>query len=204
MALLRHAKRVAMDCGRQNDQEWMINYTESCLGGGAMRWLTRLEGEGFTFWRILRQELLDRFSPPNIKGMEAVIENQKKLNDPFEATMATMTAGLHDGQWDQETNWGRNDALNAMRKSDSVPTVQGSAGIVDSATSTDRAIVLYPSGSSMPWLTYIWPEPLTTWRRAPPAESTGCLGSLTKGETLGPGLRQWLVEGKEKIWYYRA
>ncbi|KAG9000276.1 hypothetical protein FRB94_005591 [Tulasnella sp. JGI-2019a] len=62
-------KRVAMDQGRQRDQEWMFDYAESCLGGPAIRWFTQrqAESEALASWDALRYALLNRFEPPSDK-----------------------------------------------------------------------------------------------------------------------------------------
>ncbi|KAG8988885.1 hypothetical protein FRB94_005592 [Tulasnella sp. JGI-2019a] len=58
-------KRIAMDQGRQRDQEWMFDYAESCLGGQAVRWFDerQSQGEALASWGDLRHALLDRFKP---------------------------------------------------------------------------------------------------------------------------------------------
>ncbi|KAG9006727.1 hypothetical protein FRB94_013851 [Tulasnella sp. JGI-2019a] len=65
---VREVKRIAMDQGRQRDQEWMVDYAESCLGGTAIRWFSQLDEiskrEAMISWDALRQRLLDRFGPP--------------------------------------------------------------------------------------------------------------------------------------------
>ncbi|KAG8989084.1 hypothetical protein FRB94_014682 [Tulasnella sp. JGI-2019a] len=35
-------KRVAVSQGRHLDDEWTVSYTESCLGGDAMRWFDEI------------------------------------------------------------------------------------------------------------------------------------------------------------------
>ncbi|KAG9017363.1 hypothetical protein FRB93_007477 [Tulasnella sp. JGI-2019a] len=65
---VRDVKRVAMAQGRQRDQEWMVDYVESCLGGQAMRWFSQLDvdsdDQAPLSWRALRQGLLNRFGAP--------------------------------------------------------------------------------------------------------------------------------------------
>ncbi|KAG8867564.1 hypothetical protein FRB97_003221, partial [Tulasnella sp. 331] len=64
---LREVKRIALDQGRQRDQEWMIDYVESCLGGSALRWFSKLEEDSLVSWKELRNALLDGFGPPDTK-----------------------------------------------------------------------------------------------------------------------------------------
>ncbi|KAG8889403.1 hypothetical protein FRB98_004496 [Tulasnella sp. 332] len=49
--------------GRYRDQEWMVDYAESCLGGPAIRWYSELDDDVTLTWKRLRQALLDRFGP---------------------------------------------------------------------------------------------------------------------------------------------
>ncbi|KAG8991669.1 hypothetical protein FRB94_012352 [Tulasnella sp. JGI-2019a] len=58
-------KRAAVIQGRHSDDEWMISYIESCLGGDAMAWFDELGPEVTTDWRSLRKALLHRFHKPD-------------------------------------------------------------------------------------------------------------------------------------------
>lgn len=59
---LRAVKRVAVIQGRQRDDEWMIDYVESCLKGQAMRWFDALPT--VESWSQIRRALLVRFDSP--------------------------------------------------------------------------------------------------------------------------------------------
>ncbi|KAG8881286.1 hypothetical protein FRB97_009699 [Tulasnella sp. 331] len=64
---IREVNRIAIDHGKRRDQEWMVDYAEACLGGGAMRWHDGLEEDVQASWKGLRRALLNRFSPPDNK-----------------------------------------------------------------------------------------------------------------------------------------
>ncbi|KAG8856587.1 hypothetical protein FRB96_006347 [Tulasnella sp. 330] len=68
---VREVKRIALDQGRQRDQEWMVDYAESCLGGAAIRWFSHLDEiskqQASVSWDALRQQLLDQFEAPKDK-----------------------------------------------------------------------------------------------------------------------------------------
>ncbi|KAG9023188.1 hypothetical protein FRB95_013424 [Tulasnella sp. JGI-2019a] len=58
-------KGAAVIQGRHLDDEWVVSYTESCLGGDAMAWFDDLGSEVTTDWRSLRKALLHRFHKPD-------------------------------------------------------------------------------------------------------------------------------------------
>ncbi|KAG9017360.1 hypothetical protein FRB93_007474 [Tulasnella sp. JGI-2019a] len=63
---VRDVKRIAIAQGHQRDQEWIVDYVESCLDGQAMRWFSKQDPDGpiMSSWHTLRQGLLDRFTEP--------------------------------------------------------------------------------------------------------------------------------------------
>ncbi|KAG8855855.1 GTP-binding protein [Tulasnella sp. 330] len=60
---LRSVKRVALAEGRQRDDQWLMDYTESCLAGPALQWHLYLEDKTLSSWRGLQRALLNRFAP---------------------------------------------------------------------------------------------------------------------------------------------
>jgi len=61
---LRAVKRVAVIQRRQRDDEWMIDYVESCLKGQAMRWFDALPPATVESWSQVRRAFLARFDEP--------------------------------------------------------------------------------------------------------------------------------------------
>ncbi|KAG8888662.1 GTP-binding protein Rab-3D [Tulasnella sp. 332] len=60
---LRSVKRVALAEGRQRDDQWLMDYTESCLAGPALQWHLYLEDKTLSSWRGLQRAFLNRFAP---------------------------------------------------------------------------------------------------------------------------------------------
>lgn len=61
---LQSVKRVAIAQGRQRDDEWQVDYVESCLAGDALRWFSELEEGTLGSWRTVRNAFLRQFSTP--------------------------------------------------------------------------------------------------------------------------------------------
>ncbi|KAG8871271.1 GTP-binding protein [Tulasnella sp. 332] len=71
-AFLGAVKRVAVLQGRQRDDQWIVDYVESCLRGDAMRWFDGI-GPGATQleWGPLRRLFLERFKNHNMPPASA-------------------------------------------------------------------------------------------------------------------------------------
>jgi len=54
-------KRVAVVQRRQREDEWMIDYVESCLRGQALRWFDSLPPATIESWNLVRRAFLMRF-----------------------------------------------------------------------------------------------------------------------------------------------
>lgn len=61
---IRDVKRCAIAEGKQRDDEWIIDFVESCLSGVAMRWFTQLDEEWKASWKSLTRAIVDRFDAP--------------------------------------------------------------------------------------------------------------------------------------------
>ncbi|KAG8867032.1 GTP-binding protein, partial [Tulasnella sp. 331] len=59
---LRNVKRVAITEGQRDDQ-WLIDYAESCLAGIALEWFLDLEDDAIGSWRGFQRALIKRFRP---------------------------------------------------------------------------------------------------------------------------------------------
>ncbi|KAG8879751.1 hypothetical protein FRB97_001447, partial [Tulasnella sp. 331] len=67
---LQNVKRVAFAQGRQRDQEWLVDYVETCLAGDALEWYTELDEETRFNFDHLRIAMIKRFrvtTPANIQ-----------------------------------------------------------------------------------------------------------------------------------------
>ncbi|KAG8879015.1 hypothetical protein FRB98_005877, partial [Tulasnella sp. 332] len=71
-AFLGAVKRIAVVQGRQRDDQWIVDYVESCLRGDAMRWFDGI-GSGVTQleWGPLRRLFLQRFNNCNVSTLSA-------------------------------------------------------------------------------------------------------------------------------------
>lgn len=58
---LRDVQKIAFAQGRQTDDDWKVQYTETCLVGEALRWFSGLDDEPLRSWRNLRLAFLERF-----------------------------------------------------------------------------------------------------------------------------------------------
>ncbi|KAG8852810.1 GTP-binding protein [Tulasnella sp. 330] len=59
---LRNVKRVALAEGQLRNDQWLIDYTETCLAGPALKWFLGLENEDILgSWKGLQRALLRRF-----------------------------------------------------------------------------------------------------------------------------------------------
>ncbi|KAG8868928.1 hypothetical protein FRB98_003120, partial [Tulasnella sp. 332] len=61
---LQRVKRVAFMQGRQRDQEWLVDYVETCLVEKALVWYTKLEERTRSDFNSLRVAMLEHFAIP--------------------------------------------------------------------------------------------------------------------------------------------
>ncbi|KAG9025642.1 hypothetical protein FRB95_009939 [Tulasnella sp. JGI-2019a] len=59
---LQCVKRVAFAQGRQRDNEWLVDYAETCLTGKALVWYTTLSKGVRTNFASLRIAMIDHFA----------------------------------------------------------------------------------------------------------------------------------------------
>lgn len=55
------SKRVALAEGRQRDEQWLMDYAETCLGGPALSWFLELNDEALRSWKGLQRAMTQRF-----------------------------------------------------------------------------------------------------------------------------------------------
>ncbi|KAG8871455.1 hypothetical protein FRB97_008669 [Tulasnella sp. 331] len=67
-AFLQSVKRVAFSQGRQRDDEWLVDYLETCLSEEALVWYDELDDGIRGNYKILRSAMLQRFGAPAPKA----------------------------------------------------------------------------------------------------------------------------------------
>ncbi|KAG8874213.1 hypothetical protein FRB97_006075 [Tulasnella sp. 331] len=70
-AFLGAVKRIVVVQGRRRDDEWIVDFVESCLRGDAMRWFDGLESSAPLEWSQLRRLFLAKFNNYNISPINA-------------------------------------------------------------------------------------------------------------------------------------
>ncbi|KAG8876043.1 GTP-binding protein [Tulasnella sp. 331] len=72
---IRNVKRIALVEGQQRSDQWIIDYTESCLAGPALEWFLDLEDNVKGSWAMLQRAALKRFQsriPPKVNPTSSV------------------------------------------------------------------------------------------------------------------------------------
>ncbi|KAG8872631.1 GTP-binding protein [Tulasnella sp. 331] len=80
--LLRSVKRVALAGGQHQNDEWLIHYTESCLGESALEWFLDLDQSVQQSWPALQKALLRHFKS------DQVTTGSTAASDAFRSTAA--------------------------------------------------------------------------------------------------------------------
>lgn len=58
---LRDVKRIALAEGQLHNDQWLIDYAETCLAGPALKWFLDLDDDVLASWRGLQKALIERF-----------------------------------------------------------------------------------------------------------------------------------------------
>ncbi|KAG8843021.1 hypothetical protein FRB96_004474, partial [Tulasnella sp. 330] len=106
---VREVNCIAIDQGKRKDNEWIVEYAESCLGGNAIRWYSELEGDEIATWNGLRKGLLNRFGPPDGKHVPqaapaATVPNAAPLLESRLANIDTTISDLQTSFSDLQTS----------------------------------------------------------------------------------------------------
>ncbi|KAG8878787.1 hypothetical protein FRB98_006000, partial [Tulasnella sp. 332] len=59
---LQDVKRLAFTEGRSRDNDWLVDYVETCLTGAALDWYSQLDEKVQMSWKQLRLALLQSFT----------------------------------------------------------------------------------------------------------------------------------------------
>ncbi|KAG8848028.1 hypothetical protein FRB96_001320 [Tulasnella sp. 330] len=64
-SFLQKVKRVAFGQGRQRDQEWLVDYLETCLSGKALIWYLGLDEKSKSSFTTLSIAMIGHFPVPS-------------------------------------------------------------------------------------------------------------------------------------------
>lgn len=149
---LGDVKRVAIVQGRQRDEEWMIDYVESCLRGDAMTWFDSLS---VTNWRSLRSLFLQRFAAAATRPLAQVGTYAPPANvPPPPGVFIPGSAPTYHAQWSEPPlpsafipTTGR---LSDKASSSSITPTLGSA-LTLVHQNRSQTILLGDSGTELDW-----------------------------------------------------
>lgn len=86
-AFLQEIARIAFENDHVRDEQWIMDYTETCLTGQALFWYSSLSEETQGSWRKLRHAMLHRYA--NLSGM---VPDPAPAAAPPPSTMTTVAA----------------------------------------------------------------------------------------------------------------